>query len=97
MPRIHVPFALWGDEVVKPQLAVDLLETEVDGVVVKLSLRYTAGGDGGGKTWNIDLGIAPTTPTLARIRVYIACEQKKQEREYKDIISSVMQPVQGVG
>jgi hypothetical protein len=33
-----IPFALWRDEVIQTQLAVDFLQSQMDSVVVKLSL-----------------------------------------------------------
>ena len=43
-----LPLTFRGDEVVQSEFTIDLLQPEVDGVVVKLGLRYTVGRDSGG-------------------------------------------------
>lgn len=43
-----VPFSLRRDKVIQPQLTIDLFQAKVDGIVVKLGLRYAGGGDSGG-------------------------------------------------
>ena len=60
------PLTLWGDEVVQPEFAINLLQPKVDGVVVKLGLRYTVGGDRSGQPRKLGLGLAPTAASLTR-------------------------------
>ena len=60
------PLALWGDEVVQSEFAIDLLQPEVDGVVVELGLRYTVGGDRSGEPRKLGLGLTPTATSLTR-------------------------------
>ena len=60
------PFTLRGDKVVQSEFAVDLLQPEVDGVVVKLGLRHTVRGDCSGQARKLSLGLTPTTASLTR-------------------------------
>ena len=60
---------------IEAQLAVDLFETEVNGVVVKLSLRDTSGRNSSRQARNFTLGIAPTATSLAR-SVWVSCAGK---------------------
>jgi hypothetical protein len=47
MKRVHVPLAFRRNEIVQPQLTIDFFQPEMNGIIVKLSLRDTSGGDGG--------------------------------------------------
>ena len=42
------PLTFRGDEVVQSEFTIDLLQPEVDGIVVKLGLRYAVGRDRSG-------------------------------------------------
>lgn len=44
----NLPLAFRRNEVVQSKFTIDFLESEMDSIVVKLSLGDTGGGDGGG-------------------------------------------------
>ena len=60
------PLTLWGDEVVQPEFAVDLLQPKMNGVVVKLGLGYAVGGDRSGQPRKLGFGLTPAAASLAR-------------------------------
>lgn len=59
-----LPLALRGDEVIQPEFAVDLLQSKVDGVVVKLGLRYAVGRDRSRQPRKLSFGLAPAAAFL---------------------------------
>jgi hypothetical protein len=62
-----IPLALRRNVVIQPELAVDLLETVMNGVVVELGLGDTLGVNGRGETWDFTLGsVAPAATLFAR-------------------------------
>ena len=60
------PFTLRGDEVVQPEFAVDLLQSKVNGIVVKLGLGYSVGGDRSGQPRKLSFGLAPAATSFTR-------------------------------
>lgn len=62
---IDLPFSLGRYEVVQPELAVDLFQSEMNGIIVKVSLRDTVGRNGCREPGDFSLGVSPTAATLS--------------------------------
>ena len=60
----------------------------MDGVVVKLSLRDTSGGNSGRQARDFTLSIAPAAAPLAR-SVWVSCEGKTESGMVSERIISV--------
>jgi len=62
----YAPFTLGRNKVIQPQFPVNLLQSQVYGIVVELSLRNTGGRDGSGKTRDLGLLVSPAAASFAR-------------------------------
>ena len=61
-----IPLSLWRDKIIHTELPVDFLQTEMDCIVIKMSLGDTVRRDSSGKTGNFSLRVTPPATTLAR-------------------------------
>jgi len=66
---VDIPLSFRRNEVIQSQFAIDFFQAQMNGVVVKLRLRYTSGRNGGRQAGYFSFCLTPATPAFARCRI----------------------------